>query len=84
MIHTDGKPTIASPENVKHNHLTRDIKGIGICPACDLYWKKQKPEIIKEKDYSLEEERIAWAKRVLYGKPGITDAQVLAKKILGK
>jgi hypothetical protein len=22
----------------RHNHLTRDIKPPGICPACDDYW----------------------------------------------
>lgn len=21
----------------KHNHITRDIKRLGLCPACDLY-----------------------------------------------
>lgn len=26
----------ATPE---HNHITRDIKGPGQCPACDHYWE---------------------------------------------
>lgn len=24
----------------RHNHITRDIKPRGECPACDLYWEK--------------------------------------------
>ena len=23
---------------MEHNHVTRDIKPSGECPACDLYW----------------------------------------------
>jgi hypothetical protein len=23
--------------DVKHNHMTRDIKKLGVCPACDNY-----------------------------------------------
>jgi len=24
-------------EEIKHNHITRDIKRKGVCPACDLH-----------------------------------------------
>lgn len=30
----------------KHNHLTRDIKPKGICPACDRYYFSQEPEAL--------------------------------------
>jgi len=26
------------PPAVRHNHVTRDIKPRGACPACDRYW----------------------------------------------
>lgn len=29
---------------VIHNHVTRDIKAPGICPACDLYHERQNGE----------------------------------------
>ena len=25
-------------DRVRHNHVTRDIKPVGMCPACDRYW----------------------------------------------
>lgn len=25
----------------RHNHMTRDIKSPGKCPACDAYWAKR-------------------------------------------
>jgi len=28
------------PENLQHNHLTRDLKAPGECPACDPYWER--------------------------------------------
>lgn len=24
----------------RHNHVTRDIKPVGKCPACDEYWER--------------------------------------------
>jgi hypothetical protein len=27
--------------SVRHNHVTRDIKPKGVCPACDAYHQKQ-------------------------------------------
>lgn len=26
---------------MKHNHITRDLKDAGECPACDEYWVRQ-------------------------------------------
>lgn len=28
---------------MSHNHLTRDIKPVGQCPACDIYHEKRTP-----------------------------------------
>lgn len=33
-------PTTSEGERLKHNHLTRDLKPIGACPACDAYRKR--------------------------------------------
>ena len=30
--------------NKMHNHITRDIKKLGECPACDLYYKRNDAE----------------------------------------
>lgn len=30
----------------KHNHMTRDIKSKGICPACDRHHASQEPEAL--------------------------------------
>ena len=30
----------------KHNHITRDIKSKGKCPACDRYHASQEPEAL--------------------------------------
>lgn len=30
--------------NIKHNHITRDIKPLGQCPACDDYHDKHIPK----------------------------------------
>lgn len=27
-----------------HNHMTRDIRPQGECPACDIYWSKYPPK----------------------------------------
>jgi hypothetical protein len=35
----------------KHNHITRDIKPLGECPACDLYHNRNIPK--KETELSL-------------------------------
>lgn len=29
---------VIPPPRPEHNHITRDIKAKGKCPACDLYW----------------------------------------------
>lgn len=29
---------------VQHNHITRDIKPLGQCPACDLYHDRHIPK----------------------------------------
>lgn len=29
----------------RHNHITRDIKKLGECPACDVYWKRDTPSL---------------------------------------
>ena len=36
----------------KHNHVTRDIKSKGECPACDVYHKK----LVKERMLQIEQE----------------------------
>lgn len=28
----------------RHNHVTRDIRRPGLCPACDRYWAAYPPE----------------------------------------
>ena len=33
-----------TPPRIKHNHMTRDIKSRGVCPACDAYWFDQEEE----------------------------------------
>lgn len=30
-----------SENRLHHNHVTRDIKPVGKCPACDQYWQSQ-------------------------------------------
>jgi len=38
---------MTTQESVKHNHITRDIKPLGQCPACDNYHNRHIPNAVK-------------------------------------
>lgn len=53
---------MSNDEKPQHNHVTRDIKPLGRCPACDLYHDKHIPKAMVERSAydAVVKERDAW------------------------